>query len=179
VFPLALFYSAVIKSSPHSGRFYLQLSLYRFVINKQVSSTGDPQPDGALKKAARIKIRHYRQIYADRPDPVVFLPTVVSTSGRVYEDFTRMMLLQHAHRETRILAGELPEESEHFRFLRASRLANLKGSVGLILSKSSVMRVTPIDLSTNPFIPLPRYFNSRRVSPLLNHSLVLIPQQSA
>ena len=29
-----------------------------------------------------------------------------------------------------------------------------------------------------PFIPLPRFFNSRRVSPLLNQSLVLIPQQS-
>jgi hypothetical protein len=90
-----------------------------------VSSTGAPQPDGALNKAARIKIRHYRQIYADGPDPVVFLPTVVNTSGRVYEDFTRMMFL-HAHRETSILARELPEESEHFHFLRTSRLANLK-----------------------------------------------------
>jgi hypothetical protein len=138
-----------------------------------VSSTGAPQPDGALNKAARIKIRHYRQIYADRPDPVVFLPTTVNTSGRVYEDFTRMMFL-HEHRETSILARALPEESEHFRFLRASRLANLKGSVGLILSKTSDMRVTPIDLSTNPFIPLPRFFNSRRVPPLLNHSLVLL-----
>ena len=78
------------------------------------------------------------------------------------------------------MAGELPEESEQFRFLRASRLANLKGSVGLILGKASAMRVTiPIDLSTRPFIPLPRFFNSRRVPPLLNQSLVLIPQQSA
>ena len=41
------------------------------------------------------------------------------------------------------------EESEQFRFWRAARLANLKGSVGLILSKASAMRVTiPIDLST-------------------------------
>jgi hypothetical protein len=83
------------------------------VITHRVSSTGAPQPDGVLNKADRLKIRHYRQIYADRPD------------------------------------GELPEESEQFRFLRASRLANLKDSVGLILVKSSVMRVTiPIDLST-------------------------------
>ena len=75
--------------------------------------------------------------------------------------------------------GELPEESDQFRFLRASRLSNLKGSVGLILVKVSVMRVTiPIDLSTRPFIPLPHFLNSRRVSPLLNQSLVLIPQQS-
>ena len=94
-----------------------------------------------------MKIRHYRQIYADRPDPIVFLPITVSTSGRVYEDFTRVIFL-HAHREVGILTGELPEESEQFRFLRASRLANLKGSVGLILVTASAIRVTiPIDLS--------------------------------
>jgi hypothetical protein len=126
-----------------------------------------------------MKIRNYRQVYADRPDPIVFLPIAVSTSGRVYEDFTRLLFL-HAHREASILAGELPEESEQFRFLRASRLADLKGSVGLILAKASTMRVTiPIDLSTRSFIPLPRFMNSRRVPPVLNQSLVLIPQQSA
>jgi hypothetical protein len=54
------------------------------------------------------------------------------------------MLFLHAHREASILAGELPEESEQFRFLRASRLANLKGSVGLILTKASAMRVTVV-----------------------------------
>jgi hypothetical protein len=59
----------------------------------------------------------------------------VSTSGRVYEDFARLLFL-HAHREASILAGTLPEESEHFRFLRASRLANLKDSVSLILTKT-------------------------------------------
>ncbi len=41
------------------------------------------------------------------------------------------------------------------------------------------LRVTiPIDLSTRSFIPLPRFFNSRRVTTLLNQSLVLIPPQS-
>jgi hypothetical protein len=148
-------------------------------LSDRVSSTGAPQPDGALNKADRIKIRYYRQIYTNRTDPIVFLPIVVSTSGRVYEAFTRLFFL-HVHREASILAGELPEESEQFRFLRASRLANLKDSVGLILSKASAMRVTiPIDLSTRSFIPLPRFFNSRRVPPLLNQSLVLIPEQSA
>ena len=77
-----------------------------------------------------MKIRHYRQIYADRPDPIVFLPITVSTSGRVYEDFARLLFF-HTYREDSILVGELPEESDQFRFLRASRLANLKGSVGL------------------------------------------------
>jgi hypothetical protein len=57
-----------------------------------------------------MKIRHYRQIYADRPDPIVFLSITVSTSGRVYEDFTRL-LFSHVHRDDSILTGELPEES--------------------------------------------------------------------
>jgi hypothetical protein len=148
-------------------------------LTHRVSSTGVPQVDGVLNKEARMKIRHYRQIYTDRPDPIVFLPITVSTSGLVYEDFVRLSFL-HTHREDSILVGELPEESEQFRFFRASRLANLKGSAGLILTKASPMRVTiPIDLSTRSFIPLPRFFNSRRVSPLLNQSLILIPEQSA
>jgi hypothetical protein len=148
-------------------------------LTNRVSSTGAPQPDGALNKTGRMKIRHYRQIYADRSDPIVFLPIVVSTSGHVYEDFARLLFL-HVYREASILAGELPEESKQFRFLRASRLANLKVSVGLILDlKASAMWVAiPIDLSTQPFITLPRFFNSRQVPALLNQSLVLIPQQA-
>jgi hypothetical protein len=104
-------------------------------LTHRVSFTGAPQPDGALNKAARMKIRHYRQIYAYRPDPIVFLSITVSTSGHVYEDFARLLFL-HAHREASILDGELSEESEQFRFLRASRLVNLKDSVGLILTKT-------------------------------------------
>jgi hypothetical protein len=85
-------------------------------LTQRVSSTGDPQPDGALNKTVRMKIRYYRQIYVDRPDPIVFLPITVSTSGRVYEDFARILFL-HTHSEASILTGELPEESEQFRFL--------------------------------------------------------------
>ena len=142
-----------------------------------MSSTGVPQSDGALNNAARIKIRHYRHLYADRSDPIVFLPVAVRTSGRVYDDFLRLIFL-HAHREASILYGELPEEQ--FRFLRAACWANFKGSIGLILAKTSAMRVTiPIDLSTRPFIPLPRFFNSRRAPPLFNPSLVAFSLQSA
>ncbi len=93
-------------------------------LTHRVFSTGSPQSDGALNKATRMKIRHYRQIYADRPDPIVFLPITIRTSGSVYEDFVRMIFL-HKHREVSILPVELPEESEQFRFLQASRLANL------------------------------------------------------
>ncbi len=73
-----------------------------------------------------------------------------------------------------------PENYLRNRFLQGSRLSNLKGSVGLILAKvSSMWDTIPIDLSTRSFIPLPRFLNSRRVPPLLNQSLVLIPQQTA
>ena len=118
-------------------------------------------------------------ICADKPEPIIFLSVVVNTSGRVYADFVRLFFL-HTHRETSILSGELPEESDQFHFLRTPHLVNLKGSVGLILAKVSTMKVTiPIDLSTRSFIPLPLFFNSRRSTPLLTPSLVLLPHHSA
>jgi hypothetical protein len=84
----------------------------------------------------------------------------------------------HAHREAS--AHELPEELDQFRFLRAACLANLKGSVGLILAKVSAMRISiPLDLSSRPFIPLPRFVRSRRHTPRLAPSFVLFPPRSA
>ena len=53
------------------------------------------------------------------------------------------------HREDSSLAGELPEESEQFSFLRTVCLDNLQGSVGLVLVKISTMRISILlDLST-------------------------------
>jgi hypothetical protein len=80
---------------------------------------GAPEPDGALKTVARAKIRHYRQLYLNRPDPIAFMPVAVDTSDRVYNDFSRLLFL-HTHREASALANEIPEESEKFRFLRAA-----------------------------------------------------------
>jgi hypothetical protein len=57
---------------------------------------------GALKTVVRAKIRHYRQLYLNRPDPIVFMPVAVDTSGRVYDDFSRLLFL-HARRETSTL----------------------------------------------------------------------------
>jgi len=51
-------------------------------------SDGAPDPDGALKEATRIKIRHYRNIYLNRPDPITYLPLAVETSFRLYDDLT-------------------------------------------------------------------------------------------
>jgi hypothetical protein len=137
---------------------------------------GAPEPDGALRTVARTKIRHYRQLYINHPEPIAFMPVTVDTVGRIYEDFIRLLFL-HAHREASALANEIPEESEQFRFRRAACFANIKGSVGLILVKTSDMRISiPLDLSSRSFIPLPCFIRSRRVPPLLAPSLVFSPR---
>jgi hypothetical protein len=82
-----------------------------------------------------------RQIYLNTPDQIAFIPVTVDTSGLVYDDFDRLIFL-HTHHDASALTNELPEESDQFRFLRATSLANLKGSVGLILAKVSVMRIS-------------------------------------
>ena len=142
-------------------------------------SDGAPESDGVLRVVVRTKIRHYRQLYINLPEPIAFMSIDVDTSGRIYDDFSRLLFL-HAHREASALANELPEESDQFRFLHTSCLANIKGSVGLILAKTSVMRISiPLDSSSRSFIPLPRFIRSRRSTPLLIPSLVFSPRCSA
>ncbi len=109
----------------------------------------------------------------------MFIPLAGDTTGRLYDDFIRLLFL-HAHREASDLANEFPEESDKFRFLRASFFANLKGVVGLIMSKVSTMRISiPLDLSFRTFIPLPRFIRSLRPTPSLAPSLVLFSPRSA
>ena len=111
-------------------------------------SDGAPDPDAAFMEVARIKIRHYRNLYF-HPDPIAFIPLAVDTTGRMYDEFIRLLFL-HAHREASALANELPQESDQFRFLRASCFANFR-----------------------------RFIRSRRPTPLLAPSLVLFPPHSA
>ena len=115
----------------------------------------------------------------NHPDPIAFIPLAVDTTGRMYDEFIRLLFL-HAHREASALANELPEESDQFRFLRASCFANLKGAVGLIMAKASAMRISiPLDLSSRPCVPLPCFIRSCRPTPLLDPSLVLFPPCSS
>jgi hypothetical protein len=138
-------------------------------------SDGAPEPDGVIKVVARKKILHYRQLYIDRPDPITFMPVAVDTSDHIYDDFLRLLFL-HVHREASALPNGIPEESVHFRFFHAVCLSNIKGSVGLILSKTSDMRISiPFDLSSRPFIPPPHFLRSRRSTTLLTPSLVFSP----
>ncbi len=84
-----------------------------------------------------------------------------------YDEFILFLFL-YAHRETSDLDNELPEESDKFRFLRASCSANWKGPVGMIIAKVSDIRISiPLDLSSRSFVPLPCFIRSRRPTPLL------------
>ena len=142
------------------------------------TSDGAPEPDGTIKVVARKKIIHYRQLYINHHDPIVFMPVAVDTSGRIYDDFLRLLFL-HTQREESTLPNDIPEESDHFRFLRTVCLANIKGSVGLILAKASAMGISmPLDSSSRPFIPPPCFLHSRRSTTLLTPSLVFSPLHS-
>ncbi len=59
-----------------------------------------------------------RQKYAELPEPVVFMSVEESTSGRINEEFLRLLFLD-ANRETSSLSGELTEESVQFLFIRS------------------------------------------------------------
>ena len=63
----------------------------------------------------------------------------VNTSDHMYDDSVCFLFL-HVHREVSALDGELTEESDRFGFLYVACLVNLKDSVGLILTKTSVRR---------------------------------------
>jgi hypothetical protein len=54
-------------------------------------SDGSPDSDGTLMEAARIKIRHYRNVYLNRPDPIAFIPLTVDTTGLLYDDFISLL----------------------------------------------------------------------------------------
>ena len=68
-------------------------------------------PDGSIKAEVRIKIRHYHNLYLNRPDPIAFIPMAVDTTGSLYDDFIRLFFL-HSHHETSVLTNELTEESD-------------------------------------------------------------------
>ena len=142
-------------------------------------SDGGPDPDGSLMTVTRIKIRNYRTVYLNHPDPIAFIPLAVDTTGHLYDDFIRLFFL-HVQREESALVNELPEESDQFRFLRSVCFANLKGAVGLIMAKSSATRSSiPLDLSSRSFIPFPGFVRSCRPTPPLAPSLALFPPCSA
>ena len=79
-------------------------------VNLRTPSDGTPDPDGTLKEVVRIKIRHNRNVYLNRPDPIVFIPLAVDTSGLLYDEFIRLLFLwtptvNHRHETTSMVRG--------------------------------------------------------------------------
>jgi hypothetical protein len=72
--------------------------------NPTTRTDGAPEPVGVLKAVSRAKIRHCRQLYLNRPDPIAFLPVTVDTSDR--------LLFLHTHREASALTNELNRGSD-------------------------------------------------------------------
>ena len=111
--------------------------------------------DRPLEKAAHDKIKKHRDLYNLLPGDIGFLPLVASTSGRLNADFIRLVYL-HATRETKAyLAAIDPVDAEDghegdavggrrdrdFLVQRSRFLAALKTRLGLILAKTTAMRV--------------------------------------
>ncbi len=92
--------------------------------------------DQSLNDAAVDKIRKYRTDYNNRPpSPVSFMPTIVSTSGRLHSDFVRLLFSQ-GHRETDRFFSDsgvhlAQSTSGQFHFRRAAFAQQLKSRVGL------------------------------------------------
>ncbi len=166
------------KITPVTGKERGDLEIKDYVILQKTSRTDWSSSSSSYSNIGlhldSYVLWKFTCLYINRPDPIVFLPVVVDTTGRLYDDFSRLLFL-HANHEA--LAKDIPEESDQFGFLRAVCNTNIKGSVGLIMAKTSTMRISiPLDLSSRPFIPLPCFLRSRRPLPLLAHSLVFTPR---
>jgi hypothetical protein len=122
----------------------------------RVGSSADPTLNGHLKYPNNLdqslndtpadKIRKYRADYNNRPPSVVsFIPAIASTSGRLHNEFVRLLFLQ-THRETdRFFATSGVQSAQTtsgmFHFRRAAFSSGLKSKVGLALAKTATFRI--------------------------------------
>lgn len=121
-------------------------------ITHTLPSNGVPHPDGTLKKSSR----------SDFPLPV-------DSSGRLYDDFLRLIFFHTHHWESSDLARELPEESDQFQFIHTVCLVHLRGSVGLILGKDSTEDLYSPGPIYTTLHTSPHFIRSRRFPPFLPH----------
>ena len=86
-------------------------------------SDGAPDPDAAFKEVVRIKIRNYLNLYLNHPDPIAFVPLAVDPTGRMYDEFIRLLFL-HTHRESSTLTNEFQRSRTSFAFftIRVSQI---------------------------------------------------------
>jgi hypothetical protein len=125
--------------------------LHLRIAHDRVGSSADPTLNGHLKypnnldqslnDAATDKIRKYRTDYNNRTHSVVsFIPVIPSTSGRLHNEFVRLLFLQ-VHRETdRFFPASGVQSAQStsgfFHFRPAAFSSGLKNKVGLVLDKA-------------------------------------------
>jgi hypothetical protein len=91
--------------------------------------------DRSLNEVADDKIRKYRDDYNNNPpNTVSFIPTIVSTSGRLHSEFQ-----------------SVESDRDQFHFRRSVFTQQFKNRVGLTLGKTVVLRIT-LNLDGTPII---------------------------
>jgi hypothetical protein len=126
------------------------------IAHDRVGSSTDPTLNGHLKYPNNLdqslndgtadKIRKYRADYNNRPSSVVsFMPAIASTSGRLHNEFVRLLFLQ-VHRETDLFFATSGVQSAQttsgmFHLRRASFSSGLQSKVGLALAKAAALRI--------------------------------------
>jgi hypothetical protein len=138
-----------------AGPMSLVLDLH--IVHDRVGSSTDLTLNGHLKYPNNLdqslndtpadKIRKYRADYNNNPPSAVsFMPAIASTSGRLHNEFVRLLFLQ-THRETdRFFASSgvqlAQTDRDMFHFRRAAFSDQFKSKVGLALAKAAALRIT-------------------------------------
>ena len=178
---LILTFLVIINKLPSEGTCSLKTIMSRDGRRQQTCTVGGAKTKdeydtviGGLRSNLTVRVIQWRRQFQPHN------PGCVGTFFRLFfdtlifiHDFIRLIFLD-GHREASVLGNELPEESDQFRFLRTVCFANLKGDVGLNMTKKSDMWTSiPLDLSSRSFMPLPRFLRSCRPTPFFAPTLGL------
>ena len=99
-------------------------------------------PDMLLNNAADVKVRKYCEAYAAPNRLLAFLPTIMSTSGRIHGDFLRLLhILSHRQAVNFFeIFGEEPTDNA-FTFRRAAYFFHNRATIGLACAQATAMRM--------------------------------------
>ncbi len=133
------------------------LVLDHLIVHDRFGSTSDPSINGhlhypndidrSLNEVVSDKIRKYRVDYNNNPpSSVAFMPTVVSTSGRLHSEFVLLLFLQDNRETDRFFAASgvqlAQSTSGQFHFKHVVFSSHLRSKVVNILTKVSALRIT-------------------------------------
>jgi hypothetical protein len=120
-------------------------------------------PNGAIDAAVKAKLDNYQHDYSERN--FLFLPAVMTTSGRISGDFLRLLYIQ-AHRQaanffTRM--GIPDPSSKAYKQRRGTYFYYNRAAIGLACAKATAMRTSPhtnaLAKKQTRHVPNPHYFH--------------------